>query len=124
MGTTSSQTLDTASKRARKCQDILDQLEIFERSYAYSRHGASAYTNIETTTAPFASRVVRHPVEDLVAAQTKLPYKERVKDFSPAALLPLFERADSRNPSAYARTAQTTAGTAQTAAAPFGAGQI
>jgi hypothetical protein len=34
--------LSTAGK-AQKCMDILDQLQIFERSYACDRHGASAY---------------------------------------------------------------------------------
>jgi hypothetical protein len=46
----------TASKSASKCQDILDQLQIFERSYAWDRHGVSAYTNTESSTALFAKK--------------------------------------------------------------------
>jgi hypothetical protein len=40
----------TSSKSASKCQDILDQLQVFERSYAWDRHGVSAYTNPQTST--------------------------------------------------------------------------
>jgi hypothetical protein len=46
----------TAAGKAQKCVDILDQLQIFERSYAYDRHGASAYTNPQTSTALFAKK--------------------------------------------------------------------
>jgi hypothetical protein len=34
----------------------------------------------------------------ITAAQAKLPYKELIKGFPPAALLPLFERPETRNP--------------------------
>jgi hypothetical protein len=46
----------TAAGKAQKCVDILDQLQIFERSYVYDRHGASAYTNPQTSTALFAKK--------------------------------------------------------------------
>jgi hypothetical protein len=45
-----------ASKANKKCQDVVEQLQTFERSYAYDRHGASAYTNSELSTALFAKK--------------------------------------------------------------------
>jgi hypothetical protein len=45
-----------ASKANKRCQDIVEQLQTFERSYAYDRHGASAYTNSEISTALFAKK--------------------------------------------------------------------
>jgi hypothetical protein len=45
-----------SSDSAGSCQKILDQLQIFERSYAWDRHGVSAYTNTELSTALFAKK--------------------------------------------------------------------
>ncbi|KAI5841244.1 hypothetical protein BZA05DRAFT_418433 [Tricharina praecox] len=43
-----------SSESAGSCQEILDQ--ILERSYAWDRHGVSAYTNTELSTALFAKK--------------------------------------------------------------------
>ncbi|KAA8895290.1 hypothetical protein FN846DRAFT_997275 [Sphaerosporella brunnea] len=45
----------TSSDSAGSCQKILDQLQIFERSYAWDRHGVSAYTS-QSSTALFAKK--------------------------------------------------------------------
>jgi hypothetical protein len=43
-----------SSENGESCQKILDQLQTFERSYAWDRHGVSAYT--DTSTALFAKK--------------------------------------------------------------------
>jgi hypothetical protein len=43
-----------SSENGESCQKILDQLQTFERSYAWDRHGVSAYTDNEVLTALFA----------------------------------------------------------------------
>jgi hypothetical protein len=46
----------TSGRSAGRCQDILDHLQVFERSYAWDRHDVSAYTNPQTSTALFAKK--------------------------------------------------------------------
>jgi hypothetical protein len=46
----------TATGKDRNCRDILEQLQVFELLYSYDRHGASAYTNTESSNALFAKK--------------------------------------------------------------------